>query len=64
MPFEANDFQEGYLRAVFAFIGIDDVEIVRAAGLALGPEERQAAMRAALASIPAVVSKAAPRRTA
>ena len=64
MPFEAKDFQERYLRAVFAFIGVDDIEIVRAEGLALGPEQRHAAIQAALASIPAIVSKAAPRRAA
>jgi hypothetical protein len=28
MPFEAYDFQEKYLRAVFAFIGIEDVEFI------------------------------------
>ena len=42
MPFEANDFQEPYLRVVFGFIGTEDVEIVRAEGLALGPEQRDA----------------------
>jgi FMN-dependent NADH-azoreductase len=40
MPFEANDFQEKYLRAVFAFIGIPDIEIIRAEGLALSPAHR------------------------
>jgi FMN-dependent NADH-azoreductase len=64
MPFEAKDYQERYLRAVFAFTGIDDIEIVRAEGLALGPEQRHAAIQAALASIPAIVSRAAPRRAA
>ena len=58
------DFQEPYLRAVFAFIGVEDVEFVRAEGLALGPEPRQAAIEAALgraealAGVPAL-SKAA-----
>jgi FMN-dependent NADH-azoreductase len=56
MPFEANDFQEKYLRAVFAFIGIADVEIVRAEGLAFGADQRQAAIAAALAAIPAPVA--------
>ena len=32
IPFEANDFQEKYLRADFAFIGIGDIEIIRAEG--------------------------------
>jgi FMN-dependent NADH-azoreductase len=64
MPFEANDFQEPYLRAVFAFIGIEDVEIVRAEGLALGPEQRDAAVRAALASVPSAVARFATRLAA
>jgi FMN-dependent NADH-azoreductase len=58
-PFEANDFQEKYLRAVFAFIGIEDVEIMRAEGLALGPEQRQAAIEAALASVPSATTRRA-----
>ena len=47
-PFAALDFQEAYLRAVFAFLGVTDVQVVRAEGLALGPEQRQAALQAAL----------------
>ena len=42
------DFQEPYLRAVFAFIGVEDIEFVRAEGLAFGPEPRAAAIEAAL----------------
>src|SRR6266581_8637528 len=57
MPFEAKDFQEKYLRAVFAFIGIEDVEIIRAEGLALGPERREVAIGAALASVSSVVTR-------
>ena len=44
MPFEANDFQEKYLRAVFAFLGIGDIEIIRAEGLALSPAHRETAL--------------------
>ena len=47
-PGAALDFQETYLRAVFAFLGVTDVQVVRAEGLALGPEHREAALRAAL----------------
>ena len=47
-PAEPNDFQENYLRAVFGFLGVTDIEIVRAEGLAMGPDQRQAAMAAAL----------------
>lgn len=64
MPFAANDFQEQYLRAVFAFIGVEDVEIVRAEGLALGPEQRDAAVQAALASVPSAVASLATQLAA
>jgi FMN-dependent NADH-azoreductase len=64
MPFEANDFQEKYLRAVFAFIGIENVEIVHAEGLALGPEQREATIGAALASVPSAVTRLTMREAA
>ncbi len=51
-PSEANDFHETYLNAVFRFIGVETLEIVRAEGLAYGPDQREAALSAALASIP------------
>ena len=64
MPYEPFDFQERYLRAVFAFIGIPEIEIVRAEGLALGPEQRDGALAAARAAIPAVVSGNGARHAA
>ena len=64
MPFEANDFQERYLRAVFAFIGVEDIAIVRAEGLALGPEQRGAAIGGALATVPTAVMQFATRQAA
>jgi FMN-dependent NADH-azoreductase len=60
MPGEANDFHETYLRAVFRFIGVEAIEIVRAEGLAYGPDQRQAALSAALASIPSLAASYAP----
>jgi hypothetical protein len=39
----------------------EDVEIVRAEGLALGPERRDAAVRFALASVPSAVASFATR---
>jgi FMN-dependent NADH-azoreductase len=54
-----RDFVEPYLRFVFAFLGIDDIEFVTAEGLNLGAERREAGMRAALASIPTPLPKAA-----
>ncbi len=59
-PSQANDFHETYLRAVFRFIGVETIEIVRAEGLAYGLEQRQAALSAALASIPSLAAAIAP----
>jgi FMN-dependent NADH-azoreductase len=53
------DFHEPYLRALFRFMGIEDVAIVRAEGLAISPEHRQAALDAALASAPAAAAELA-----
>lgn len=47
-----TDFQEPYLRQVFGFLGIADVEFVRAEGVAYSPQHRVEAIAAALASIP------------
>ena len=47
----ATDFQEAYLRQVFAFVGIEDITFVRAEGVALGDQARQAAVTNALASV-------------
>lgn len=49
-PGAALDFQEPYLRAIFRFVGIDDVTVIRAEGVALGDGQRQAALDAALAA--------------
>jgi FMN-dependent NADH-azoreductase len=55
----AMDFQETYLRAVFRFIGIDNVEFVRAEGVAFGPQQREAALNDAISAFrPAAVSPA------
>lgn len=43
-PYEAADFQERYLRTVFSFLGIADIEIIRAEGVASGPEKAAAAI--------------------
>lgn len=45
------DFQESYLRAVLAFIGITDVQVVRAENLSRGPEARETSMRGAYAAV-------------
>jgi FMN-dependent NADH-azoreductase len=58
------DFQETYLRAVLRFMGVEDVTFIRAEGLAIGSEQREAALQQALAVVaslpaPASVAKAA-----
>jgi FMN-dependent NADH-azoreductase len=50
-----NDFQETYLRAVLSFIGVTDIEFVRAEGLAYGPDQRATALDGAHASVGAAV---------
>ena len=47
----ASDFVEPYLRFVFGFLGISDIEFVTAEGLAYSPEHRAQAMTAAHAAI-------------
>jgi FMN-dependent NADH-azoreductase len=54
-----SDFQESYLRFVFGFIGITDIEIVRAEGLAMSPQHRADALAAAHASIRVPLAQAA-----
>jgi len=46
-PAASAEHQETYLRSVFAIIGITDIEIVRAEGVAIGPEPKAAALAAA-----------------
>jgi FMN-dependent NADH-azoreductase len=50
-PAASLDHQETYLRDTLAFIGLTDVTIVRAEGVAMGPEARDAAIAGALSSI-------------
>jgi FMN-dependent NADH-azoreductase len=45
------DHQESYLRELLAFIGITDVEVVRAGRTAMGPEARAASIADALSDI-------------
>ncbi|HJU25106.1 MAG TPA: NAD(P)H-dependent oxidoreductase [Rhodanobacteraceae bacterium] len=58
-PGKTMDFQEAYLRHVFGFIGIRDVEFVRAEGLNLGAGQREAALRDAHARIETGLREAA-----
>jgi FMN-dependent NADH-azoreductase len=47
-PNAAMDHQEAYLSGVFGFVGINDVEFVRAEGVAMGADVRQRAIASAL----------------
>ena len=53
-PAAAMDFQEAYLRTMFGFLGITDVQFVRAERLSKGSEARDAAMQAAHAAVRAL----------
>lgn len=48
----ASDFQESYLRFLFGFIGITDLEVVRAQGVNQSGDHRGKAIESALASLP------------
>ena len=50
-PAAAFDHQESYLRAMFTFLGITDIEFIRAEGLNMGAEKRASAMNDAHAQI-------------
>ena len=54
-----TDFQEAYLRQVFGFLGVTDIEFVRAEGVAYSPQHRSDAIAGALASVPEPVRLAA-----
>ena len=58
-PAKAADFQEPYLRTVLGFFGITDIEVVRAEGVGLGPEQKAQAIQAARDSISEVLAEAA-----
>ena len=54
-----SDFQEPYLRQVFGFLGVTDIEFIRAEGVAYSPQHRGDAIATALASIPVPLRLAA-----
>jgi FMN-dependent NADH-azoreductase len=54
-PGAPGEFGESYLKFLFGFLGVDDVTFVRAEGLAISPQQRAAAMSAALSHIAAAV---------
>ena len=58
-PYAVMDFQESYLRSVLGFIGITQVEFVRAEGLAMGDEQKAQAMKSARASLAGLTTQLA-----
>jgi FMN-dependent NADH-azoreductase len=51
-PLAAIDFQEPHLKTLFRFLGIEQLTVIRAEGVAIGPEQRAAAIEEALAAAP------------
>ena len=58
-PGSPAEFAESYLRHVFGFIGVTNVELFRAEGLGHSPEHRETSMNAALTAIRAPLAVAA-----
>lgn len=50
-PFEPFDHQQRYLKDIFTFLGVTDISIITAEGVAYGPEKAEAAVSAAKAKI-------------
>jgi FMN-dependent NADH-azoreductase len=53
------EFGESYLKLLFGFLGVKEVSFVRAEGLHVSPEQREASLRAAQAQIRALPAAAA-----
>jgi FMN-dependent NADH-azoreductase len=60
----AIDHQEAYLRGVFGFIGVTDVSVIRADGLAMGPTFVEQGLAKARAAIAASTTGAEPVKLA
>ncbi|MFC4728397.1 FMN-dependent NADH-azoreductase [Coralloluteibacterium thermophilus] len=50
-PGAGNDHQESYLRAFFGFLGVTDIEVVRAEGVRIAPDVAERAVAAALEQV-------------
>ena len=55
-PAASNEHQETYLISVLAFLGVTDIKVVRAEGMAFGPEAKEAAVASALQDIAAITA--------
>ena len=56
LPGAAIEHQESYLIGLLNFLGVTDVKVVRAEGIALGPEAREVAVASALEDIAALAA--------
>ena len=50
-PHASFEHAESYLRTAFGFIGITNPDVIVAEGIAIGPEQREASLKAALATV-------------
>ena len=55
-PFSSNEHLATYLTAVLRFVGFSEVEVVRAEGVAYGPDQDKAAMASAQERINALIA--------
>jgi FMN-dependent NADH-azoreductase len=53
-PIHSYEHAESYLRTVLGFIGIVNPEVVTAEGIAVGPDQREAALKSALDQVAAL----------
>lgn len=56
---QPTDFVEPYLRQLFGFLGVRDLRVIRADGVALSPERRRQAIDAALRELAVDIAQAA-----
>ena len=55
-PMQALNFQDTYLKAALAFIGVTDVEVIPVEGVAFGPEAAEKALNGALGRVAAIAA--------
>ena len=55
-PTATLEHHESYLKGVFSFLGLHDITVIRAEGLALGTDTKDAAIRKAQADIAAIMA--------
>lgn len=48
------DFQEKFLKTVFGFTGVQDIQVIRAEGVSMGEDAKQVALKAAFEKIEAL----------